>query len=113
MQSDWCVLVPMQVRKGFCMMPMVQLPEPLLNHSMSVRKDGQIGKQRGCWQALSWQVRLLQSMHQLPAFHTWSSIERLSSEQPADRPGTAYCQHIKWHAAAAGHQRLFRQLKCV
>ncbi len=62
------------------MMPVVQLPEPLLNHSMSVRKDGQIGKQRGCWQVLSWQVGLLQGMHQLPPFHTCSS-DHLSSGQ--------------------------------
>ncbi|KAA6428534.1 MAG: hypothetical protein FRX49_01410 [Trebouxia sp. A1-2] len=54
--------------EGSCMMPLVQLPEPLLNHRMSVRKDGQISKQRGCWQVLSWQVRLLQSMHQPAAF---------------------------------------------
>jgi len=49
------VLVLMQVGKD-CK---VQLPEPLLDHSMSVRKDGQIGEHRGCWQVLSWQVRLL------------------------------------------------------
>jgi len=75
--------------EGFCMLPMVQLPEPLLNHSMSVRKDGQIGKQRGCWQLLSWQIRLLQGMHKPPAFHT-CSIDQLSSGQPADRPCQQY-----------------------